>query len=676
MTDQYEDNLDKELSKDLDDIDVLKSKFDKIEDQVKAEYTIAYDDQSAKRAEWANRLKLYNNQRRDKSAAGDTTMFSIMQTVLATLYSDQLQVQFNGRVSGDEEVANALNVMYQFDYEDMEKDESDYDWDWDTLFFGRGLCLLHDFYRDPEKKIFLPVPEVIDPLTFIRDPHATSVNGNRFGKGAARFFGRGIRLSREEIEDRKKHPYFFKNIDFKNISVGSETRSLLNDASDQRSQAQNREGKAERLEENLGANALYDAVEWWTRWKIDGKVEKVRLWLVNERQTLIGAQVLTCDKWPLIDRPLYPTSHDWDGTSIPDLTEDKQRHRAVIQNLGMNLLKADLMPMYLYDKLKIKSRSQMSFALNKGVPVEGDPNNAVVPFHKASNNMALLDFIYTSLDVSAQKATATPEIQQGTMSAQDRTLGELNIVKSQADTRYALSAKIFGRSEKRFALQWYSLYKDNFEDDIDEKLVRLTSAYGAKWKGFTKENMIGEVDPDVSVESKVLSRIKRMEDLELLSQYFNAVLTQDPTANMKWAHKKLGELFGLEKDEIDRFLPQTVDEREAERENIILNEDKEDVPVLPEQNHQVHLEVHAKAADTKALFRHKAAHEIALELMVSNPDLFPVQQRQKEKAMMAQANGSQPTPMPQPGNTQQSMQTPDRNAASMNRQMQGGLNGQ
>ena len=71
----------------------------------------------------------------------------------------------------------------------------------------------------------------------------------------------------------------------------------------------------------------------------------------------------------------------------------------------------------------------------------------LVPMLKARPNMGLLDFIYTSLDVSAQKATATPEIQQGALSDKDRTLGELNLISSNVDTRYSLSAKVFGWSE-------------------------------------------------------------------------------------------------------------------------------------------------------------------------------------------------------------------------------------
>ena len=169
------------------------------------------------------------------------------------------------------------------------------------------------------------------------------------------------------------------------------------------------------LEENLGANAQYDITLWNTHFEMEGAVKKVKVWLANERTKVIGLQVVKTDYWPIIDRPLYPTSHDWDGTSIPDLVEDKQRARAVAQNLGLDAMRADLYPMYIYDSNKITNRKDLEFDFNKFVPIDAQNKSvgdAIMPLSKARPNMDLLNFIYTSLDVSAQKATATPELQR------------------------------------------------------------------------------------------------------------------------------------------------------------------------------------------------------------------------------------------------------------------------
>jgi hypothetical protein len=287
-------------------------------------------------------------------------------------------------------------------------------------------------------------------------------------------------------------------------------------------------------------------------------------------------------------------------------------------------MKADLYPMYIYDSNKITNRKDLRFNFNKFIPVDAKVEalgNALMPMVKARPNMQLLDFIYSSLDISAQKATATPDIQQGIQSQQNRTLGETNLIAGNVDTRYSLSAKVFGWSEKRFWRQWYRLYKDNFEGDIDEKVLRIVGAFGAKWRPLRRDNIIANIDPDISIESQAVSRSKQLEERMALTSYFGLAL-QEPTSNRRWGLKKLGRLNGLEKDEIDRLFPATIDERVAEQQNEKLNENKL-VPVLAEDDHNVHLEVHAKANLTKATEAHIKAHELALSIKKVKPEMFP-----------------------------------------------------
>jgi len=602
------------------------NQYDSLAKQIQAEYNLAWKHQKPKKDEWEVRLKLYNNQKRDADAVGDTTLFTIFQTVLASLYVDRLSVEFGGREEGDEEVAENLNAMAEYDYTDMQKDKTDYDWDWDTLFFGRGLLALHEYEREPDNNIFLPLPEVLDPITFLRDPRATSVNGDRKGKGAARFFGREIKMTKQDIKD---HPHIFDS-DFRGIKIGSGTRSLLKDAIEARDVAQGRQTQRMEGEKALGVNAEYDVTEWYTHWDWGGnrQVKKVKVWLANDRGKVIGIQVLKSKTkrvfWPVIDRPLYPTSHDWDGTSIPDLIEDKQRARAVAQNLGLRAMKADLYPMYIYDSNKITNKADLNFGFNKFIPMDakGEPiTSAIWPMVKSRPNMQLFDFIMTTLLASAQKASATPEIRQGMISEERRTLGEVNLAASGSDTRYSLGAKIFGWSEKDFWRQWYWLHKEHFAEDIDEKVLYLVNALGPKWRPLKRKDIIAKLDPHIKIESKILSRAKQLEERTALTGYFGLAL-QEPTTNRRWGLKKLGKLNGLEKDEIDMLFPPTIDERIAEDENKELSKNKL-VPVQREDDHNTHLVVNSKAADTNATKVHLETHKKALSVKKVSPELFP-----------------------------------------------------
>jgi hypothetical protein len=583
--------------------------FKTLIEQIDAEYQLSWWYMKPKFDEWGLRLKLYNNQRRDKEAVGDTLLFTIHQTVLASLYGDQLLASFLGREAGDEDVAENLGDMAEFDYDEMKKDELDYNWDWDTLFFGRGLVLMYEF--DRERKC--PVPENIDPMTFMRDPRAKSANGDAKGRGALRFWGREVRLT---INEMREAGVYFNFADLK--PDGNDFKSFLDEASRIRDDAQGHTN-IQRLMMARGENADHKLLEWNTYWK--GK--KVMVVLGNNRKQIVRYHEYPKtlgSVWPLIDRPLFPMSNDWDGVSIPDLVEDKQRARAVLQNLGLKAAKSNVHPMYLYDTTRIKNRNDLNFGFNKFIGVDGNPTGSIQTMPKDTVKQEV-SWIMDLLDANAQKATATPDMQQGQISGKQRTLGELQLVNSHVDTRYSLAARIFGWSEKRFWRMWYMRYKEHFESGIDEKVIRISGALGYSWRPLTRENIVGEVDPDIKIESKAVSDAKRANDLNSFIPIL-PLFQMDKNANLRYAEKRAARLSGMKKDEVDQLLPPTIEEMKADDENEMLNLDKL-VMVSPTDDHRLHMEVHNKATDTPAKYAHIQAHKKALILQRTNPELVP-----------------------------------------------------
>lgn len=605
--------------------------FAELAKQVDLEYLLAWDNQSSKIEENLSRLRLYNNQKRDKNAVGDPLLFTVHQTVLASLYDDKLAVEWDGYEEGDEETANNLNDLAEFDNVVMQKDILDYFWMWDTGFFGRGLLKMFDFNRDKRK--MCPVPELIDPMTWLRDPKATSVNGDVEGRGAMRFGGREIRIPRGKIT--QKNGYF----NFSNLKTGEEIKSLYKRADEARNEAQGRATLKNKSDEDLGDNARIPAIEWYTHFR--GK--KCIVVLTNDRKKPIKYVEIGDEKsrWPIIDRPLYPHSHDWDGTSIPDLVEDKQRQRAVMINLGIQSVKSDMYPMYLFDESRVKNKSDLTeFVFNKfvGVSGDGDVRGAVQPMNKANPRMDLVNFILETLDVSAQKATATPDIKQGIQSQKDRPLGETNLLATGSDTRYSLAAKVFGWSERDFWRQWYSLYKEHYKDGIDKKVIRISGSFGTKWRELTRENIISREDPDVKVESKVVAENKRIKERVMMNAYGQVVLA-DANSNKAYFMRKLAKLNGLEPDEIKRLYPPTIDEMIADQENDKLSADNL-VQVSVNDDDLVHIEMHSKAAETKAKAAHIQAHMDSMVVKRQQPDLFGTGQLNQAEAVLPQNAGT------------------------------------
>lgn len=592
--------------------------------QVESEYQVAYYFMKPKIDEWSVRLKLYNNQKRDKEAVGDPLLFTIHQTVLASLYNDRLGVEFEGREEGDEETAENLNALATFDYDEMEKSELDYEWDWDASFFGRGLLLNMEFDRE----LKCPTPEVIDIMTWLRDPRAKSVNGDRKGRGAMKFGGREIRLSKDDMD---KAGIYFNYAGLKPDTA--DIRSLVDANSQARAEAQNL-GDTSKYSSLVGDNADYRALEWFTHYK--GK--KILVTLADNRKRVIRYTEIEDKEWPIVDRPLYPIAHDWDGVSIPDLVEDKQRARAVVENLGLAGVKLGLHPTYLYNSNLIKNRGNLAVDFNKHIPVDGNPTGAVQIVQRQAIKSEV-NWIMEVLDTAAQKATATPDIQQGANTEEKRTATELNLVSTKVDTRYSLSAKIWGWSEKKFWKQWYLRYKSNFEKDIDDKVIRIVGAMGSKWRTLTRENIIAKTDPDIKIESRVISEANKYNELQKYRLWIKDVMATDPqNANVRFALRKIGRLSGFTKEEVEQVLPPSIDEMNAETENEELNNENL-VGVQVYDDDFVHMEIHNKAADTKAKYAHIEAHKRAMMLKRVKPEFDMAKNRPENPAEAPAAPG-------------------------------------
>lgn len=592
-----------------DKIDIATQK--RIIRQVEEEYQLAFRYNQSKRATILSRLKLYNNQRRNLDAVGDPLMFTVFNTIHAALYDDHLSQTWEGRGGeSDSDVEENLNVLSDFDNDVMGMDELTYFWNWDAEFTGRGLLLLNEFDRSPG--VMAPMPELIDAVSFIRDPLATSVNGNSRGHGSLRFGGWEVGATYYEL---KAMPAYF-NVG--NLRKDKEISSLLDQAKQLRDEAQGRVS-FDPLEQSLGKynNYRFQLLNWFTTFRGD----KYLITLGNMRTEIVRLiKLRDQNEWPIIDRAFYPMSHDWDGVSIPDLTEDKQRMRAVLLNLGLISAKADAMGQYLYDKGRGINPNDLNFRQNKFTGVNGRPDTAIYPMPKSQVHQ-YVNVLMDILDTSSQKATATPEIQQGVQSADKRTLGELNLVSAKVDTRYSMTAKVYGWSARRFWLRWYKMYKDYFKADIDEKIVRIQGPLEAEWRPLDKDNIVSEVDPDVRIESKTTSEAKKQRALQLF-QGFIAGAIADPDTNRRYLFKKQGKLSGLTKQEVNMAFPPTIDEIQATDENELLNAGKL-VKINVNDDHQVHLNIHVKAEQNAQAKAHELAHKKAMIIKRNRPDLFP-----------------------------------------------------
>lgn len=556
-------------------------------------------------------LKLYINQRKDPKKIGDTLTFSTHQTVLASLYKDRLDAEWMYREEEDEDHTDEINALWEFDYDEMGKPEHDFDKYWDSSFFGIGVEDWSHFDRDS----LTPIPVMWDPLTVYFDPKAIRINGNRLGEGACRFIGRDILRTRQEMEDRGG--YF--NLD--KLESDEKTVKERRLSQQQRDAAR---GTETGFDDDVDEQKSYPILQWFTR--INGK--RYLIEAGNDRTTIVRVSPIKTDYWPLQEHRIFPDPHYLITPGTPDFTEDKQRGRALLANWTLDAAKLDVLPEWLFDKNKIKNKQQLrDHKAGKYIEGENIDGNTIIPLQKPSIHQ-FVDNLMLMMQTNAEKALATPEIQQGALFNQKRTATEISEVSANVDNRNGLTGAVFGLTETNGAYMWFDQYKRNFKS-IDKKRARIIGAFGPKFYPITKETFNFKRDPDVKIESRVVSQARKREQRNNLAVY-GQVLVNTPGSNLRYFAKKMGRLM-FSKDEVERLLPPTVDEMKADAENELLSQNKlqgvvdgrpMQVEIDPTDDHKTHLEVHSKAKDTKAKFAHIEAHKRAMMIQRNSPELF------------------------------------------------------
>lgn len=123
-----------------------------------------------KRDLFRERIKDYTNVTQDKDKIYVRLIFSVMQTLMALHYQDEMSVEFVGRQLGASEVADQLENLASFDYEEMDMEKLMFSVERDRLFFGTGI-LVYD-HRDSTK--LHPVYKRVNPLSRLPDPSGNS----------------------------------------------------------------------------------------------------------------------------------------------------------------------------------------------------------------------------------------------------------------------------------------------------------------------------------------------------------------------------------------------------------------------------------------------------------------------------------------------------------------------
>jgi len=596
--------------------------------QVEAEYTFA----TRGLDEWIDknvkRLKLYNNQKRDDKLVGEPMLFTHMNTWLSSLYEDEFDKVWTPREEGDIRTAENLTNVAEYDSELMGKAELDYSADWDALFFSYSVIDMLEF--DKDKKC--PAPSIIDPLGFYYDTLSSSIDGNSVHKGGMRFLGWSMYMSEREVNDS---PFMDAGALEKLNSKDKNSNTKKEEVRELRMEAIGG-NKAQFDSTDMGDNNIFEILQWRTWYK--GK--KVVVLLTSDRENILGAKILPVDEegkpisWWVSAKRFNPQPNQFKGMSLPDLLEDKQRKKATVINDLINLSKISTYGSHVYNKQQIKNTADLKWGYDKWIASDGDARSAIAPVYKDNGNFALINNILSYLDNSAQTASATPSLQQGVLSAEQRTLGELEMVSQSSKTRYSLALKTFAIGDVDFWSLYYASLKVNLGEGLGAKVVRISGSQNS-FRKLNRDEIICKTDPDIKIISKSLSEATKLREFAQYMKVFEVIML-DPEADKRASEKRGLYLSGASQDVIDEILPPTSDEVIAREQNEMIAAG-EKPQFLENDNHRVHIRIHKEAVENKMKQFHIMLHVTALKAQQINPALTPAPEVGMEAGQTAPA---------------------------------------
>lgn len=550
-------------------------------------------------------IVLLNNLQRGDENIASTLLLTLFNRTMSNLYDDKMQVKFVPGEEMDNKKVASLNILAQNDYREMDMAKLDYDWTWDTLFFGRGYMETLRF--DKARKIMQP--HVINPLVFGYDPFFDNPQDWRY-------YWKWITKSSQEINQLIKGG-IIKNIkDAKDIPSGIDAylwnyKVVRERAKFVTPQANDSlQGDIHQIIEFFGYDKDGDKAVFWFDRDFSKCLYESKLDLKDGEDIIgpMGEIIKTNSKWPIVIKEAFREPHSSVNFSVADLLEDKHRARSVLLNLAFLAAKDKANPLYQYVPDKVKDVTQLfSRQISQHIPVE-NVTDSIAPLNTDSAMDPSLQAFMNMLNQEAADPVGTgaaPEMKQGGK----QTATEAAIQQQLNDLAQSLQSKVMQFGAAEFWSHWYQRYKRHAKTG-DEKIATIVGVKGITFEKIDLGDIQTKYPPGVLVfsakEAEYKELVERRDLMQMLPD-FQATFTPDGMRNF---HKYvlLPKFQSLDPQTIDILLPDSIDEIRATQENERLGED-DLAQVLPTDNHEQHLAVHAQAKNSWAKWVHIEWHQ-------------------------------------------------------------------
>jgi len=315
------------------------------------------------------------------------------------------------------------------------------------------------------------------------------------------------------------------------------------------------------------------------------------------------------------------TNPFWDRPA--NYIRDVQLQKAEIANLRINKMRAELYPMYLYNKDYVAGKD-LNFWFNKKIPVTSwvqwavNLDTIVRPIQKdlrIDSSFA----VDQSLDRQVERSTSIWEVVQWTTPTRKETLWTNQLIASNTDVNLELNEEIHSVWEEVWINLWFGGYYQNFAD-WDKKLVYAWSDTAKTPIILKKKDFLYEWNLAVSIETNIASEDRKRKEMAWIVQTTPLILPTLWTAEKIQYLRFVMDRAWIPQNTISETLIDTPQMQMQKMENEWLKEDIF-VPISPDDDDEQHLIAMWSTINTDAFEAHKFAHIQAMQVKWTQPEV-------------------------------------------------------
>lgn len=459
--------------------------------EIQSQIRLGLDFMNPKRQIFRNNISKYVDQDKDDDKIWVNTLYASSQLYTAIKYSDELAVIAQPRKFWDEEYAENITDLAEYDYKEMGLNRIKHSQFLDECLFGYSIKL-KDWWDDIRKVVNV---SIADPITWIPDPYQDYLNEGRWN-----FFEREITL--HEIKEMKG--FNEDEVDNLILSEPQSNRTHRNAAQWTADVTDNTLNKIVSVYSGFSRiNGKLYAVTVDAKMSSLLKFEEIKPVTKEEKKSgYVSMKTCVNISW------FSPVRGNPCGIAMADLILDKQRAQSILLNLRLIDAKFNTFgQINLVNTNLVKDTGELTRpSINtKWIWVNADGNqnlsNAVYPVPRQS---IMADSFNVSQEIVRQIQLDTGIDSRSLWIQGDKsiTLGESQQIQANANVIFGLWVEVSGWAEEDFwNYIWFRSYQEFFSSS-DEKFIRISNGFNTNQTKFRRDDFLGCENIDFTIESK------------------------------------------------------------------------------------------------------------------------------------------------------------------------------